>query len=155
MENPVKEPILDWLQLNLADKALRWDLQYKARRDLRCGKYVDFSIHPVSTNWSTTFCLGMAGSSAAPTPDPQISTATVTTTTTISLKERTCDLGCIEINYLWHTFAEVDDDDDFDMEGQGDGFDMEGLGDDSHFCELFPKARPGTNTVRFIEYETD
>ena len=43
------------------------------------------------------------------------------------------------------------------MEGQGDDFDhdMEGLGDDSHFCELFPKARPGTNTVRFIKYETD
>ena len=42
--------------------------------------------------------------------------------------------------------AEVDDDYDFDMEG---------LGDDSHFCELFPKARPGTNTVRFIKYKTD
>ena len=51
MEDTVKQPIHSWLQLNLADKAL----QFQVRRYLRCGTYAGVFIHSLPTIWSTTF----------------------------------------------------------------------------------------------------
>ena len=64
---PVKEPINGWLQLNPSEKNPTIGPTMLGTC-LRCEKYVDFSIHPASTFLSTTLCLGMTGSSTAPTP---------------------------------------------------------------------------------------
>ena len=102
MENPVKEPNDDWLQLNLADKTLPQAISLRCQTE----KYSDFTIHPLYQPFDQQLFAGdTAGSSKIPTPalsvppsDQPTSTVSATSGST-SLKERTWKLDCIERNH--------------------------------------------------------